>query len=146
MAPVRIFLNSLVLCLAMPAMIPLGATLSRLFGEFDPEGLRNMFASGGVTFIYVILSAVFTVPRFRILILRGPSELVATFFVALVLTPVIVVPLRFVSRGDLTALEHVYSLWLLQIPTNVLALTMGQMTVRMWDSVRPLNADADQEG
>ncbi len=54
--------------------------------------------------------------------LKSKNQYTPTFFFSLLLTPVIFVPLHFFAEGYLTSIQNILSIWLFQIPTNIIIL------------------------
>jgi hypothetical protein len=61
----------------------------------------------------------------RKLFLESLSELVGVWFLALLWSPTLFIPLHYLGRGYLTSWANIWNLWLFQMPVNVLALVVA---------------------
>jgi hypothetical protein len=59
--------------------------------------------------------------------LKERSDFLWAFVFALLWLPVIFVPLHFLRRGYLTSFSNIWMTWLLQVPTNALALLAARI-------------------
>ena len=56
--------------------------------------------------------------------LATKSDYWVTFFLSLIFTPFIFIPLHYLTQGYLTSWQNITSIWMFQIPTNFLVLNI----------------------
>ncbi|MFQ5604736.1 MAG: hypothetical protein ACE5HS_15810 [bacterium] len=57
--------------------------------------------------------------------LETNQEIVSVYLLAFVWIPIIFIPLHFMTQGYLTSAGNITGIWLYQLPTNLIALTVG---------------------
>lgn len=130
MKTIRLGLHSLVLALTNIGFIIVG------FGIYYSLRPVNQIAVQAPTAaVLCIIGFLFwsvTVRRLPVkdFSLRGTGELAWTYLLALLWSPVIVVPLHYVTQGYLTSWGNIIGVWLFQIPTNLLALLAASTLAR----------------
>jgi hypothetical protein len=63
---------------------------------------------------------------------QGSKELGLIYLTALVWSPLIFIPLHYVTQGYLTSLGNLAAIWAFQIPVNLLALLAARWTMRQY--------------
>jgi len=61
---------------------------------------------------------------FRKAVMDKKRSLVLAYFLSLVWTPVIFIPLHYLTQGYLTSWDNINGIWMFQVPTNALLLLM----------------------
>ena len=56
--------------------------------------------------------------------LKEKEEYIVVFFLSMLFSPIIFVPLHYVTQGYLTSPQNIIGIWLFQLPTNILVLTV----------------------
>jgi len=96
--------------------------------------VRSLIGRGHQIAIQAPIAALLTVVAFLLwsriirrissekLALQEKSELLGTFFLALLWTPTLFVHLHYIGRGYVTSLANIWALWLFQLPVNLVAL------------------------
>jgi hypothetical protein len=109
-------------------------TLVNIFTILIASGIYHLIGSGPQIVIQAPIAALLTVVAFLIwsqiirrlfpekLTLQEKSELLGTFFLALLWTPTLFVHLHYIGRGYVTSLANIWALWLFQLPVNLVAL------------------------
>ncbi len=107
------------------------------FAVYKVVGLRNQIAvqvlTAGIVCVIVFAVWGFVVHRLSRgrLSLADLKELGAAYAAALLWTPVLFVPVHYVTQGHLTSFGDLPATWLFQVPFNLLALMVanGRLTV-----------------
>ena len=62
---------------------------------------------------------------------KEKRELTYIYFATLVLAPVIIVPLHYVTQGYLTSFGNIAAIWMFQLPVNLISITAVYLIVRV---------------
>ena len=101
------------------------------FAVYRLVGLRNQIAvqvlTAGIVCVTVFAVWGFVVHRLSRgrLSLAGLKELGVAYAAALLWTPVLFVPVHYVTQGYLTGFGNILSTWMFQVPFNLLALMVA---------------------
>ena len=101
------------------------------FAVYNLVGLRNQIAVQVLTagIVCVVLFAVWGLVIHRLshgrLSLGDFKELGVAYAAALLWTPVLFVPVHYVTQGYLTSFGNILATWLFQVPFNLLALMVA---------------------
>ncbi len=101
------------------------------FAVYRLVGLRNQIAvqvlTAGIVCVTVFAVWGFVVHRLSRgrLSLAGLKELGVAYAAALLWTPVLFVPMHYVTQGHLTGFGNILSTWMFQVPFNLLALMVA---------------------
>ena len=107
------------------------------FAVYNLVGLRDQIAVQVLTagFVCVVAFAVWGFAVHRLshgrLSLADLKELGVAYAAALLWTPLLFVPVHYVTQGYLTSFGNILATWLFQVPFNLLALMVanGRLTV-----------------
>ncbi len=125
MRTARIIAHGLVLATVTVGSIAIGFAVYKLLGLLDQIAVQVLVA--GVVCVVAFALWAFAADRlsggrFSIVDLK---ELGITYASALAWTPLVFVPLHFVTQGYLTSFGNILSIWLFQLPFNLLALMVA---------------------
>lgn len=118
-----LIINSLVLTLVNLGSILLG------FATYYLSGSDNQIA------IQVVSACVFSILLFMLwhylsfrflkkVIIDDKVNLILVYFLSLVWTPIIFIPLHYITQEYLTSWDNINGIWMFQVPTNALLLMM----------------------
>ncbi len=116
-------INSLIMTLTNLGSILLG------FAIYYISGSKNQIAvqvvSACILSILIFMFWHYLSYRFfRKSVLENKKSLVLVYFLSLVWTPIIFIPLHYITQGYLTSWDNINGVWMFQVPTNALLLLM----------------------
>lgn len=99
--------------------------------------LRELFPSSSQIIFQAPVAALLSIAGFNIWLsvsgrispqsrLENIVDRTAVFILALIWTPAIFIPLHFLTQGYRTSFDNILSIWLFQLPVNLLALWISQ--------------------
>ena len=84
----------------------------------------------GFTAWYLVISRIPLLQRFRLV---GWGEFIAVYIVSLTFTPLIFLPLHYLTQGYISSMDNILSILYFQIPTNFITLLAAIYMVRQPD-------------
>ena len=116
-------INSLIMTLTNLGSILLG------FAIYYVSGSKNQIAvqvvSACILSILIFMFWHYLSYRFfRKSVIENKKSLVLVYFLSLVWTPIIFIPLHYITQGYLTSWDNINGVWMFQVPTNALLLLM----------------------
>lgn len=120
----KIFLNSLIL-----AVLNLLSVLVGFYVFFISKTQNQLAIQAPVACVFSVLS--FLSWKFlchkllKKVNLKSQKEYIFAYFFSLVWSPIIFVPMHYLTQGYLTSWQNITGIWLFQIPTNILVLKVN---------------------
>jgi hypothetical protein len=121
----RVCLHSLVLTGVNLGCIIAGFGVYYLLRPVNQIAVQAPLAAGLTIVVFATWSLLVRWLPVGGLSLHGRAEWFWTYLLALLWTPLIFVPLHFVTQGYLTSFSNIIATWLFQLPTNALALLIA---------------------
>ena len=118
----RILLHSLVLAIVNLGSIIVGFYIYYILKPANQLAVQVPFAMIFSIIVFLLWSVLVRRLPIEHLPLQGRNEFRCTFLFALVWSPVIFVPLHYITQGYLTSFGNILGCWRFQIPTNLLAI------------------------
>lgn len=117
------FINSLIMTLTNLGSILLG------FAIYYVSGSKNQIAvqvvSACILSILIFMFWHYLSYRFfRKSVMENKKSLALVYFLSLVWTPIIFIPLHYITQGYPTSWDNINGVWMFQVPTNALLLLM----------------------
>jgi hypothetical protein len=133
---IRIVLHSFVLAIGCLVSILIGFGFYLLIRTTWPVDQLLIQAPVAVVVLILGFTAWYLVisrfPRSG-LHLTGPGEIIAVYFLSLIWTPLIFLPLHYLTQGYISSLDNLLAILYFQIPTNIVALMTAISLVRQPD-------------
>ena len=133
MTLLRVCLHSVVLTMTDLGTIILAFVFYSLLSSMVP--VNQIVVQGSIAallciLIYALWSLAVTRLPIKTLSLQRSSEIIWTYFAALMWVPVIFIPLHYFTQGYITSFGNIIAIWLFQIPVNLLALLIAKKILK----------------
>ena len=142
----RILLHSLVLAIVNLGSIIVGFYIYYILKPANQIAVQVPFAMIFSIIAFLLWSVLVRRLPIEHLSLQGRNEFGWTFLFALVWSPVIFVPLHFITQGYLTSFGNILGAWFFQIPTNLLAILMVNKLVYAGNDVDEITLTSGDSG
>ncbi len=142
----RILLHSLVLAIVNIGSIIVGFYIYAVLRPANQLAVQVPFAMIFSIIAFLLWSVLVRRLPIEHLPLQGRNEFGWTFLFALVWSPVIFVPLHFITQGYLTSFGNILGAWLFQIPTNLLAILVVNKLVYAGNKVDEITLTSGDSG
>jgi hypothetical protein len=130
MKTLRLLLHSFVLCFINIASILTGFGIYTLFRPVHQIAVQIPAAALIGILAFVLWSLLIRYLSNGKISLKGFSELAGVWFLTLLWSPTLFIPLHYLGRGYITSWANIWNLWLFQMPVNVVALWVGWRVMR----------------
>lgn len=127
----RICLHSLVLTVANIGFIIVGFGVYHLLKPVNQIAIQAPVAAILCITAFVVWSLFIPRLPFKGLPLQGTSELAWVYLAALLWSPIVFVPLHYITQGYLTSVGNILATWFFQLPVNFLAILTANILARI---------------
>ncbi len=119
-----IYINGFVLAVVNIISILAGFAVYSIWEPSNQLGVQVPVAAALSIAAFLIWGVLVGILHWQYVYLRGKADLFMVYLASLAFSPIIFVPLHYITKGYVTSFSNITGMWTFQVPVNILVILL----------------------